>query len=291
MKVVHYLPQDDTGGSGFRSTAALRRHFPTWYAEAWAAQPSYLQFPQHLPFDWDHIREVINSADILHGHDHRVQVDDRQADVVTFHGTGFREDPDAHLTGIGDAKALVSTLDLWLQKPLDVEWMPQMDDLDWLATFRQPQDRLTIGHFPTNPAIKSTAEFVTACEELQKVYDFDVIVGQGLSWLDTLELKGRCDVLFDQTTFGYGGNAIEAWGMGIPVISGGPDKLLAEFDRRFGYVPFVQTTADTIKTALLTLMSPDARTTWGTLGRSHAERFHSYKVGAERLATIFRELT
>jgi glycosyltransferase involved in cell wall biosynthesis len=250
-----------------------------------------LQFPQHLPFDWDHIREVINSADVLHGHDHRVQVDYRQADVVTFHGTGFRENPDMHLADIGDAKALVATLDLWLQKPLDVEWMPQMDDLDWLATFRKPQKRLTIGHFPTNPAIKSTAEFVAACELLQQTYDLDFIVGQGKSWLETLRVKGTCDILFDQTTFGYGGNAIEAWAMNIPVISGGADELLEEFDRRFGYVPFVQTRADTISSALLTLMDPDARTTWGQLGRTHVERFHSYEVGAERLATIYRELT
>ena len=37
--------------------------------------------------------------------------------------------------------------------------------------------------------------------------------------------KGRADVFVDQMILGYGCNAIEAWGMGIPVIAGvDPEK-------------------------------------------------------------------
>ena len=40
--------------------------------------------------------------------------------------------------------------------------------------------------------------------------------------------KGRADLFVDQVLLGYGCNAIEAWGMGIPVIAGvDPEKAKA----------------------------------------------------------------
>ena len=291
MKVVHYLPFDDIGGVGYRSASALNRHYPDWSAQAWAGAPSYLQFPQHSTWDWDVIEEAVAEADVFHSHDHRAKVGRRWADVITFHGTGFRQNPKGAIRHADGARVLVSTLDLWLQAPDHVTWMPQMDDLDWLASFRDPQPRLTIGHFPTNPELKNTHEFRLACVALQDAgYVFDVEIGQGLSWRETLKAKGRCDIVFDQTLYGYGGNAIEAWAMGIPVISGGSDDLLAEFRRRFGYIPFVIAEPNTIVAALEMLMDDRARQDVGALGRRHAEHFHSYEAGADLLASIYREL-
>lgn len=290
MKVVHYLPYDDIGGVGFRSASALNLFRPKWDVRAWAGAPSYLQFPQHSQWDWRVIEQAVEQADVLHSHDHRATVGRRKADVVTFHGTGFRQDPAGAVKHAGGARVLVSTLDLWLQEP-SVTWMPQMDDVEWLATFRDPQPRLTVGHFPTNPELKSTAEFRQACATLHDAgYDFDVIIGEGQSWHDTLTAKGKCDVLFDQTAYGYGGNAIEAWAMGIPVISGGPDELLAEFKRRFGYIPFVVAQPDTIAAALELLTDKYARLTMAGIGRRHVQTFHSYKAGADLLADIYQDL-
>lgn len=290
MRVVHYLPYDDIGGVGFRSASALNRYRPDWTVQAWSGAPSYLQFTQHSEWNWDKIVSAVKRADVLHSHDHRARVGTRKADVVTFHGTGFRESPSTYLQSAGNAKVLVSTLDLWLQEP-SVTWMPQMDDLDWLQTFRQPQAQLTVGHFPTNRLLKSTYEFEQACIALQNAgYDFQVIIGEGKSWHDTLVEKGKCDILFDQTQYGYGGNAIEAWAMGIPVISGGEDSLLQEFSSRFGYLPFVEANKATIGEALEKLMDEKNRLTAAQLGRSHAEKFHSYESGAELLASIYEDL-
>src|SRR6185312_5424211 len=114
---------------------------------------------------------------------------------------------------------------------------------------------------------------------------------EGMSWQECLAVKGTCDILFDQTAYGYGGNAIEAWAMGIPVVCGAPDDTLAEYDRRFGDIPFVAAEQHTIRDALLDLVEPAARAQWGTKGRAHAERYHSYKVGVERLAPIYEEVS
>lgn len=293
MKVVHYLPYDDIGGVGFRSARALNRHQPDWQVNAYQGAPSYLQFPHHSAWHWPTIAQQWLEADVRHSHDHRAEIAAVPANVVTFHGTGFRENPSGLLQHAGDARVLVSTLDLWLLAPDDVEWMPQIDDLDDLATFRTPSgsDRIRVGHAPTNRALKSTAEFLTACEQLRREgAPIDVVLIEGLSWRDALSVKGTCDVLFDQTAYGYGGNAIEAWAMRIPVICGASDDTLVEYARRFGLLPFVPTTASTIAAALEQLLHPSQRTYWGQIGRQHAERFHSQQAGADRLTSIYSTL-
>jgi glycosyltransferase involved in cell wall biosynthesis len=185
---------------------------------------------------------------------------------------------------------LVSTLDLWLQAPDDVEWMPQMDDLEALASHLVPHgtDRIRVCHAPTNRALKSTHEFLTACERLKaQGAPLDVVLIEGVSWAEAVTIKGTCDVVFDQTAYGYGGNAIEAWAMGLPVSCGAQDTTLAEYSRRFGLLPFVHADPSSIGDALERLLQPSQRTYWGQIGREHAERFHSQQAGAERVAEVY----
>lgn len=290
MKVIHYLPYDDVGGVGFRTARALNRHRPDWQVNAYQGAPSYLQFPHHSRWHWPTIARQWLEADIRHSHDHRAEIAAVKANVVTFHGTGFREGPAAALAHAGDARVLVSTLDLWLQAPDDVVWMPQMDDLDALASHRvvTDPDRVRVGHAPTNRALKSTHEFLAACERLQaQGAPLDVVMIEGMSWADAVALKGTCDVVFDQTAYGYGGNAIEAWAMGLPVICGAQDETLAEYERRFGRMPFVLADAGSIENALEHLLNSARRDHWGRVGRQHVERFHSQQAGAERLAEVY----
>lgn len=293
MHVVNYLPYDDIGGVGFRTARAFNQYRPDWTYHAYRGAPSYLQFPEHTP--WDHYRiiEDWNNADVVHVHDHLPQVGDRKPVAVTFHGTGYREQSDLLLSmsAAVNARVLVSTLDLWLQHPQDSTWMPQMDDIDGLATYRRPTSGpLRIGHAPTNRSLKSTHEFLEACERLNKVTPIEVVLIENQSWEQCLQLKGTLDILFDQTAYGYGGNAIEAWAMGIPVVCGAADNTLDEYQHRFGYLPFVEATPSTIYTALLDLTNPQQRTYWGAVGHQHADKYHSYRYGVERLAPIYQAL-
>lgn len=295
MRIFSYSPYDDTGGFGYRMASAFDQHGPAgWEYRAVRGAPSYLQFPAHDEWDWPSIVRWWNEADVVHVHDHCPQVGKPRPMVVTFHGTGFRESPAGHLAlaKAANARPLVSTLDLWLLAPDDTTWCPQIDDLDWLATFRAPHEGgpVRIGHAPTNRALKSTAELETAVTQLQaEGADVELVIIEGLPWLEALKVKGTCDLLFDQTAYGYGGNAIEAWGMGIPVICGAQDATLDEYKRRFGWLPFVRATPTTIREAIEQLLTPAARDWWGTGGRAHAERHHSYQVGVDRLTTIYQE--
>jgi glycosyltransferase involved in cell wall biosynthesis len=261
---------------------------------AYQGAPSYLQFPHHSPWHWPTIERQWLEADVRHSHDHRAVIASTPANVITFHGTGFRENPHGLVQHAGDARVLVSTLDLWLLAPDDVEWMPQMDDLDTLATYRQAHgpDVIRIGHAPTNRSLKSTAEFLAACDQLQADgAPIEVVLIEGQPWERALQMKGTCDVFFDQTAYGYGGNAIEAWAMGIPVVCGAPEATLAEYARRFGLLPFVHATPTTIGDALAQLLQPSQRAYWGQIGRQHAERWHSQQAGADRLAAIYASIS
>lgn len=288
MRVVNFLPYDDIGGVGYRTATAFNRHRPDWTYHAYRGAPSYLQYPEHTPWHWPSIVDDWNQADVVHVNDHIPTVGNKRPTVVTFHGTGFRETPDVHLRIADGARVLVSTLDLWLLKPDDTTWMPQIDDLDQLAGYRKPQNGpLRIGHAPTNRSLKSTHQFIDACERLGRELPIEMVMIEGMAWEDCLTLKGTCDILFDQTAYGYGGNAIEAWAMGIPVVCGAPDDTLAEYDRRFGHIPFVTAQQNTIYDALLELTDPTERTLWGATGRTHVETYHSQWTGVERLTPIY----
>jgi glycosyltransferase involved in cell wall biosynthesis len=98
------------------------------------------------------------------------------------------------------------------------------------------------------------------------------------------KVKATCHVLYDQVQLGYGNNAVEAWAMGIPVIAGGAPTTLTEMRRRFGSLPFVKATEDTIGDALALLLDEGERERWGAIGQAHARAWHDeypVKVAAD----------
>jgi hypothetical protein len=81
------------------------------------------------------VRRYWNWADVIHLHHNLVALSllprkgiriKPKPLVVHYHGTGFRESPDEHLAQMREngAIGLVSTLDLWLMAPRELEWLP-----------------------------------------------------------------------------------------------------------------------------------------------------------------------
>ena len=58
--------------------------------------------------------------------------------VIHYHGSAFRANPQGILAEQKQRGAigLVSTLDLFLIAPDELEWLPSPYDLDWLASLR-----------------------------------------------------------------------------------------------------------------------------------------------------------
>lgn len=296
MKLLSYSPYDDTGMLGYNLAAMWHQERPEDSYRQVCGAPSYLNFPQHDRWDWDNIVHWWNEADVVHLHDgfHAMPTRRRSGIVVTWHGTGFREASTLLLKQQKRHRCIgtVSTLDLWLLAPDDVEWLPAPHDTMsyWHMHNDMPREDgpLRIGHAPTNRALKNTDDFLAACERLASETEIEVVLIEGCDWIDSITLKATCDIWYDQVAFGYGGNGIEAMAMGIPVICGAQDDTLAEYERRFGAIPFVLADPGTIYDALALLVgSEEERLVWGARGRAHAEMFHSYKAVADRLEPLY----
>ena len=150
--------------------------------------------------------------------------------------------------------------------------------------------RIVIAHAPTNREVKSTRQFLAAFQRLQdEGHPVELELIEQATWADCLERKSRADIFFDQTQLGYGCNALEAWGMGIPVIAGAQDETLDEMERRFGHLPFYHATEETIYDALKELVeSPELREQYGQIGYDYVRRWHDEPVVVEQLKRLYR---
>ena len=299
MDIISVHWGDDTGGSGFNTATAFNRCRPEWSYHAYRGIPSYLNFPEHSPWNVEHITAAWLAADVVHLHDSYSNVIDRRPYVLTWHGTGFRENWDTYLTHrrrFPGSRELVSTLDLWLLAPDKVTWVPAAHDLLRYqemankARRKRTDAKIRIAHAPTAREMKQTDFFLEAAERLGKEVEVEVVLIEGKSWEECLQLKASCDILYDQVAFGYGGNAIEAWGMGMPVIAGGPGNVLAEYERRFGYIPFRVADRGSIYEALRSLVDPAARMFYGQMGSAHAQKYHSHRAVVDVLSPIYEEV-
>lgn len=302
MTTVFVLPMGaDTGGVNRQIVNAFRGQ-QSWLVRAMISGRNYIDYPGDLAFDKRLLIRWWRAADIVHlSHDFRRlrKIErfrlPRRPYVIHYHGTGFREN---HVELIREQRAnraigLVATLDLWLLSEQFTEWLPAPYDLEWLCeatrSIRRPAT-VKVAHAPTSRKIKSTAAFLAAVEKLRSEgIEIDLDLIEGVSWAECLARKASADIYFDQTILGYGNNAIEAWGMGIPVIAGASERTLAEMRRRFSNeLPFLQATEATIYQQLKALvLSGDLRAEYRERGLHHVRQYHDQKRVVEQLKDVY----
>jgi hypothetical protein len=308
----------DTGGQGVRLAAAFRRHAPDWHVRHSAVSTNYIAYPEDLPYRRGHLQRLYEQADVVHVRNTfsglrpyermaaRRKPGHKPGLVITHHGTALRG-PHAGTT-LADwranaapllaearargAVALTSTIDLECIAPDALTWSPSPYDLDWLRSFRQPNTdgRIVIGHAPTSRLVKSTHVFERAVARIrERRPNVDVDVIENVTWSQCLARKGRCDLFYDQMILGYGNNAIEAWGMGIPVVAGiaDPDVRESMIDR-WGELPFAEANETTLEDVLDDLVcDDDLRAFYGRLGASHVKRWHSERAVVPMLQAAY----
>ena len=299
MKVASIHSGQDTGGQSIRLKQAFDRYAPEFGFRAMNQRATYIDYPADLPWRRRAAEQLASQADVVHWHNgygtaRALKMTHKPA-VIHHHGTMYRSDPNRfnreHRTygGIG----MVSTLDLWVIGEGEVEWLPAPYDVEWLGSLRTPHDsdRIVIAHAPTNRSAKNTSEFLAATERLQSEgFPIDVELIERATWAECLRRKARADIFFDQVLYGYGCNALEAWGMGIPVVAGANDETLDEMERRFGHLPFYHATEDTIYDALKELVeSPELREQYGRIGYQYVKTYHDEPVVVEQLKRLYRK--
>lgn len=265
-------------------------------SEAYFAFPGDIRWDKHTEPE---VRRLAAEADVLHlnNSDRAYRLLHlRKPALLHHHGSLFRADPQRWF-GIARYHRMiqaVSTIDLQREDPKTLHWLPTAYDLEELAAIRaehrRPEDGvIRIVSAPTNREYKATVALGEAVRRLQKEgLAIELVIVEGRPWRECLIEKAKADILFDQVAFGYGCNAVEAWGMGIPVIAGADgwteDRMTAEW----GGLPYYRAAYDGIAEAIRPLVeSADLRAEWAERGAVHAAKYHAEKPALARLAELY----
>lgn len=308
----------DTGGGGYRLHRAFARHAPTWSVRSMVASQNYIEYPIDLPYRSGSAQRLFEEVDVVHLHNQFAGLSrmERMAErrrrrarppmVMHHHGTALRgpldgstpDDWRAFAAPIlaeqqaRDAIGVVSTVDLSVLHPA-LTWMPTPYDLDWLASLRHAGDpaRVVVAHAPTSRMVKSTHVFIAAMDRIMARHphvSYDLI--EQVSWNECLRRKAAADVFYDQMILGYGNNAIEAWGMGIPVIAGVEfGEVRERMTHEWGDLPFAEATVDSLEHVIEDMVCDvGLREFYARLGRRHVERFHDERVVVRNFQSVYR---
>ena len=314
INVVIFASGFDTGGQGFRLKTAFDRFQPAFSVRSVHSSQTYFDYPSDLHYKPAESYEIMAKAHVIHMRNSLAGLKRLRGShnrepfglVLHHHGSKFREEHKqvwAQNQAAG-AFQVASTIDLTLLER-DVAWLPSPFDIEELMSLRlkalqirpipekwTPATPFRVAHAPTDRVKKSTAILMEAILELNRrgiPTVLDLI--ERRSHADCLARKAKADVYFDQLHLGYGNNAVEAWGMVMPVVAGvddGPIKVAMEW--RWGALPFYQATEATVADRLEELATDsDLRAHWATIGYQHALQYHDYESVAGLLAGYYRQ--
>ncbi|HEY3294279.1 MAG TPA: glycosyltransferase [bacterium] len=163
----------------------------------------------------------------------------------------------------------------YLYLPFETDRYPRRD-----YHFHSP---VRVCHATRNP-YKGTEFVERAMEELSKKYPVELVLLRGLPHAEALRRKQECDIFVDQLTnaggWGYGMSSVEAFSMGMPVITNIPAKMAAHL----GEHPFVHAGTDTVRDALEDLIThEDKCRALAVAGREWVQRMHDVRSVGDQL--------
>lgn len=232
--------------------------------------------------EWDQLRSAIALADVVHMMDFIVPEAEGKPRIIHHHGAPFHAARAANLAAIRDQRlpAFGATHDL-----TDLTWMPNPCPLDMMAAIRAASVRTGPVKVIQNPSSRKGKQ----TDLLLAAWPATII--ENVSWADSLKAKAEADILFDSFTFGYGNTSIEAWAMGLAVVSGTAslDTDLA-IRRNIGFLPYHMATPATLRERIAELVDDRIlRDEVAERGRACVERFHDERLVVKRWANVYAE--
>lgn len=252
-------------------------------ARAIAFEPTWLDYPHDmLDPNWVDLWRLLNWADVLNLYDGVVPILPTEAldksVVRSYLGSEYRSNWQRFNQQDNERGWLqtCTTIDLSLYGPA---WLAQpMGTMDR----PKPDGDFVVCHAPTNRNGKGTNLVIEALDEMEGV-NLDII--ERLPHDQCMERKAKAHLLVDQVgphALGYGRNALEAWALGMPVISNASDNVRQVLEKRAFGLPFYQaSTASQIRLAVEKLRRPDVYADWRDKGRRHLRRWHDPATIAE----------
>lgn len=301
MRVLIISSGEDSGGVGIALKRAFDRH-TDWDVRQVRMVNNYLDYPVDIELSPDTLPEVddlFEKADVVHFMERwwgpkRYASFFNKPKIMHHHGTIFRNDPTTLMeqSELYGAISVVSTIDLLLSAPPDtLRWVPNPCHIEKMEqtskAHRLGHEGVLAAHAPTGREKKGTAQWLQALEGLP----VDLRLIENVTWEECLRQKAEADLLLDQLRVGYGLNAVEAWAMGIPVISGVGDPNVT--DRMFqliGYLPFYHCTQTTVAERLSEFVGdPALRCEYAELGNQYVKDFHDERLVVAEWQDIYRE--
>jgi len=171
-------------------------------------------------------------------------------------------------------------------------------------TFRQPVDleEMTcripeehnacpvVGHIPTHPEVKGTAQIQAAVERLKaEGLRFEFRMYRQLTQTQVHAELAKCDVYVDELRCGsHGVTAVESMASGKPTITYIREDLLSMYPAD---LPLVNANPDTIYPVLKRLiLDGGLRAEIGKKSRAYAEKYHAVDVVVRDLLEIYRAI-
>ena len=287
MRILQLATVDNGGATWFykdaldqhtsHETRAVRIH------QGWLAYPGDVSNPEP-----EVLENLYKWADVVHLHDEAgalVRDFEPKPTVITYHGTRYRAAPEQYNTRCQERGWLltVSTIDL-------TEWGGR-----WVPTPRRdvsedynPAQVFVVVHAPTNRERKRTALIV---EAVRQAKGCKLRLIEGVPYRKCMQRKAVGRVLVDGW-MGYGSNAVEAWALGMPVISGAPNKLLDKMLEEWSHVPFMAVWRDesSVRQALEDLRANEKLYQfYQARGRGHYLAYHHPYHVAQRLVGFYQE--
>jgi hypothetical protein len=153
-------------------------------------------------------------------------------------------------------------------------------------------NRPTIVHAPTDRPIKGTSFLENASRDLQRTIPHRLRLVENVPRAQAIEMYAGATVLVDQLLCGwYGGVAVEAMALGIPVVAYLNEKHLQEIPSAMrAEIPIVSATPVTVRDVLAELLQRRGwRQELSERGKSYVLRWHHPVKIARRMLQVYQD--
>ena len=211
--------------------------------------------------------------------------------IITHVGSYFRVAPEMrHREALRlGAKELVCTPDLLLYFE-GMNWIPSAVPVDeWSKMRGEHVGKPIVCQSPSSLRRKNTAEIL---KQIRGKKNIATEIITRVDWEECMKRKSIADIYIGSYCQHYGVSSLEAWSMGIPVISHIESPEKEAHLQEIGYLPYYDAPIEELSEAIDTLLeSKKTYRKYSELGCKYVKEFHDYPVVAERFTSFCEELT